>query len=547
MSLLTVNMKDFLYNTVYNASLIPFQVAVTTKCVTDAVVPEKLKKKNKTTSSTPEVKEEVPETKQEPPKTEAKKEELKQEEPKKENQEKKKEEFDKQIEKNVEFIKNRKELKNAEKEFDVKTNKETEISIESSIKDDSNYYLIRANLLDRNKAAMKLVSYAMYFMTNSKAQIISNFSDEEKQIVNGVSEMFGFGLIYEDQEAADLYKYDMNSILYNRSEKFLLNVEKDVAFRLHDRMIMDMITRRMKELGRGFIEGTATEIKSEVIVEESKPEAVKEEDQSIKQRTIREEPIIPITFTIIDKKDDSVNVNKSNPEPNFNPNKYSTDLPKEQQEELDKVFADMLKDKYYRYYTYHNTTYLRIFKDMKDYCDYIIDNKTILGGSTVALGVSVGKEIIFIPVNCWKNLVQKILNDSTFVPTNAEVEKIRLEYFDDESIYTIVDMSNTEFLDDLKLDQFNMLGDKLSGICELNRQKYPTCGGVRLRFESYTNNDNFVLVSDDKTISPMPSAGMTTSYHMNGKLKYVVNGDFVTEIDNGIETKYNLNTISTTN
>ena len=47
MSLFTVNVKDALYNAGYNLSLVPFEIAVVSKCGIDAVLPAKKTKEEK--------------------------------------------------------------------------------------------------------------------------------------------------------------------------------------------------------------------------------------------------------------------------------------------------------------------------------------------------------------------------------------------------------------------------------------------------------------------------------------------------------------------
>ena len=567
MSLFTTNVKDALYNAGYNLSLVPFEIAVVSKCGIDAVLPakktkeEKEAKKEEKKAAKAEKKEAKAEKKEQKKgkkedkevkaeenkaetsevKSEAKK-EVKVEETKVETTKTESEVDDKTLAEKVhESIDNRKEMKNAVKDFPYKISKEMEEQIDSK----SDNALVRVNMIAKNEAAIRLVSYAMYYMTNKNATLVTNFKEEEKRIVNGVAEMFGFGKIYEDEFSADLYAYDMNSVLYNKSDKYLLNVEKDVAFRMHDRLIMNMIAARKNQLGLNIVEGECKEVES---VTEAAPEVPNEEAKAEVKVEEVQEVIRPVSFenliikdgehepkiTLENKEQEPV-AQEEYPVPEFR-------IPDEMKTDLDNVLGEFLKGKNYSYVMKDDIIHLKIRRDNK-IDEYIIDNKHVLGGSTVSVAVNVGQEIIFVPTK-WKQIVQNILESKLYVPTNAEVEKIRLDYFDDESIYQVVDMNNTTFMDTLKPEEKKILESKLSYISELSRKKYPETSGVRLRFDKFTDVNEFELVSDQDAWCPLCRVGLTCGFHMNGKLRYKVVKDTVFEVVDNVSTMHNLGTIT---
>lgn len=568
MSLFTINVKDALYNAGYNLSLVPFEIAVVSKCGIDAVLPAKKTKEEKeakkeekkaakaekkeakaekkeqkksekaTKKEDKEVKAEEKKAETSEVKSEAKK-EVKVEETKVETTKTESEVDDKTLAEKVhESIDNRKEMKNAVKDFPYKISKEMEEQIDSK----SDNALVRVNMIAKNEAAIRLVSYAMYYMTNNNATLVTNFKEEEKRIINAVTEMFGFGKIYEDEFSADLYAYDMNSVLYNKSDKYLLNVEKDVTFRMHDRLIMDMITARKVQLGKNIIEGECKEVSS---VTEAAPEVPKEE---VKVEEVQE-VIRPVSFENLiikdgEQKEAKFDLVKEEKEPVAQEEYIVPEfrIPDEMKTELDNVLGEFLKDKNYSYVMKDDIIHLKIRRDNK-IDEYIIDNKHVLGGSTVSVAVNVGQEIIFVPTK-WKQIVQNILESKLYVPTNAEVEKIRLDYFDDETIYQVVDMNNTAFIDTLKPEDKSLLESKLSFISELTRKKYPETSGVRLRFDKFTDVNEFELVSDQDAWCPLCRVGLTCGFHMNGKLRYKVVKDTVFEVIDNVSTMHNLGTIT---
>ena len=546
MSLFTANVKDAIYNAGYNLSLVPYEIAVVTKCSIDAAFPGKKAKEEKEAKKEDKkaAKAEKKEAKAE--KKEQKKAEKSAKKEKKEVKADKKKAKTKADDKNLkekveEFVDNRKEMKNAVKEFPAKVDEETEKVIESKSNDN---ILVRMNMVAKNEAAIRLVSYATYYMTSPTAELITNFSAEEKRIVNGVAEVFSFGKIFEDEESADLYAYDMNSVHYNKSEKYLLNVIKDVEFRLNDQMIMNLIDKRKKQLGRNIVEGECKEVSS---VTEVSSEELKTEETAVKVEEVQE-VIRPVSFENLIIKDDEKEPKFDLAKEEEETNKEETTvipefrIPDEMKAELDGALSEFLKNKNYSYVMKDDIIHLKIRRDNK-IDEYIIDNKHVLGGSTVAVAVNVGQEIIFVPTK-WKQLVQNILESKMFVPTNAEVEKIRLDYFDDESIYQVVDMNNTGFIDNLKPEERSSMESKLSFISELTRKKYPNTSGVRLRFDKFTDVNEFELVSDQDAWCPLCRVGLTCGFHMNGKLRYKVVKDTVFEVVDNVSTMHNLGTVT---
>ena len=126
-----------------------------------------------------------------------------------------------------------------------------------------------------------------------------------------------------------------------------------------------------------------------------------------------------------------------------------------------------------------------------------------------------------------KDIIKKTIFNPSYILTIEEIKEVQKDMFMNESIYYRIDMSNMPSIS-IKLsdDELATFGKKLSAICTINFAQFGLPYDPRLRIKSFTNLNNFTLVSDKFTYSALIDRRQTASQIVHG-LELKVKGNEV--------------------
>ena len=74
------------------------------------------------------------------------------------------------------------------------------------------------------------IRFAIYYMTDPLATVISFADEESRELVNAISILAGFGKVYESNDVANIDDYDSTQINSEYTGRFLLNKPELVDF-----------------------------------------------------------------------------------------------------------------------------------------------------------------------------------------------------------------------------------------------------------------------------------------------------------------------------
>ena len=168
---------------------------------------------------------------------------------------------------------------------------------------------------------------------------------------------------------------------------------------------------------------------------------------------------------------------------------------------------------------------------------YIIDPAVVMGMGRFGIFARVPNDQIIVPFDC-KEIVEKVITNSFYLLTSDDVSKVLTYYFMNMSLYRYIDMSNTEKLAKLSIDELNELDIKLTFLLKKFSESNPGKVIPRLRFKKFESVDDFELISDQLTKSPLAFSGETESSICNG-LGFKVSDKNVTQTFNNHETNMN--------
>ena len=127
-----------------------------------------------------------------------------------------------------------------------------------------------------------------------------------------------------------------------------------------------------------------------------------------------------------------------------------------------------------------------------------------------------------------KDILKKVIADPQYILTTDEILVCQRDMFMNPNIYYRIDMFDVaKFFGKLSGEDFNRVGKKLSAISTINFALFHLPDDPRLRIKTFTNVDEFTLVSDNKTHSPLLDRHETASQIVYG-LELKINED---EID----------------
>ena len=159
---------------------------------------------------------------------------------------------------------------------------------------------------------------------------------------------------------------------------------------------------------------------------------------------------------------------------------------------------------------------------------YFIDPNIVIGnGYNMFCNTPIPNDSILVNFK-HKDILKKVIADPQYILTTDEILVCQRDMFMNPNIYYRIDMFDVaKFFGKLSGEDFNRLGKKLSAISTINFVQFHLPDDPRLRIKTFTNVDEFTLVSDNKTHSPLLDRHETASQIVYG-LELKINED---EID----------------
>ena len=109
-----------------------------------------------------------------------------------------------------------------------------------------------ASYTKRYMEAQTVINYALRWISNENAELLTSITMEEKSIVNAVANLFGCPIPYKEIPIADLRKYDpmLGGEDWDPTVKFLIFVNA-VNENRNNMILMKKIEKRREQLKRG--------------------------------------------------------------------------------------------------------------------------------------------------------------------------------------------------------------------------------------------------------------------------------------------------------
>lgn len=349
----------------------------------------------------------------------------------------------------------------------------------------------------------KIIQFACYYMSNENAKLIK-LSEKEREICNGIADIFNFGKIYESAGVANLKLYDADYEEYLPASNYILSI-KDIESRKNDFVFIENMKKRKEQLAN-----------TDDLNEETEQNA----------HTIWQSDEDGIVHPVFIPEDGNVK-----PFEEAKKNSQGAGISDELFKSLENVFVPILGIDEHRYEMLDNGL-VRLFITRPEYNVeefYTVDPGLVMGAGKIYILANIGNDTLFVSTD-HKDIVKNILSSAFYVLNATEVQEVLQDYFRNMNIYRYVDMSNTEFLKDLSEEDFQKLGKKLTFI--LSKIVLQNDGAVsetpRFRFNYWNGVDDFIIISDPTVKSPLKETNETSSIICEG-LMFEVKGDDVTQ------------------
>ena len=378
-------------------------------------------------------------------------------------------------------------------------NREVGRSVSEILYDDihmiaDNNDFVEIDLISTAIRTNKWINYAIYYMTDDTNLL--KCGRKERELINAICELAGFGRVYDSVGSCDLRDYDSRNPDRKIGSKFILLLD-ELMGRLKEPEFQTKMNLRKAKLNKVLglplnpnYSGVHTVDKDGII-----------------------HPIFfsntPLVNTLGPRKGEGID------QPLF--------------DRLEVAFKDIISDKNYCYTKNPNGLVdLTIQRDNTFGATekYLVDNGTLLGGTTISvLGefdtVNGGRDSVFIDVRKHPDIAYKILSSIFYRLSVDEVMTANSDMLSNGFIYTYIDFSNTPWFDYLSFTDKVELGNNLIEIVRSMHDDHNLVYPPRLRFTQYTDPNNFVLVSDNNVLSPLSDTFVTTPNILEG-LSYVM-------------------------
>ena len=414
------------------------------------------------------------------------------------------------------------ETKTEEKRSEDKnTDPSSEVIDNVDIVADGNTF-IKMQMLSKIKATNKLIEYTIYYMTADGASLLK-LTDEEKKFVNGIADFFEFGKIYESAEVADITLYDLDNKNIKKETlqlaPFILSM-KELEIKKTE-TTMERIKQRKEQINAESEHPEDDVPEPEESTTETKTEETKSEDENIIPDLVKEDDLDKIVKPIFinnEKLDTPLTFTKQG------------NLSKEEFEKLENHLSKYLDGVDYRYDKDGDLYNLYITRDPRYTIEdiYVIDNGKVMGRDKIYILANVPNDTVFVSVDDHEDIVKNVLANKFYILNPNEFQQVIEDYFNNLTLYSYIDMSNTGFLNKLSKDDFIKLGKKLTFIINKVKEQTKTSQPPRFRFKKWKSVNDFSIVSDGKVISPLENTGETSAVIVDG-LTFIVKGDKITQ------------------
>lgn len=363
----------------------------------------------------------------------------------------------------------------------------------------------------------KWIQYALYYMSDPDAKLVQAMDNRTREFLNGIVTMFGFDKMYESAGIADIETCDPDSPKFTTSSPYMLSIE---GLKEKAKCYMVQMESRKEQL-----KAESEHPEEDEIVDFAKgsniPNFVKDENN--------DKIIHPIFFK------------KENDEEEWK--KQGNGISDEMFEKLEENFSDILKGYEYRYEK-ADTGMINLFIKRNIVTGfaqdiYTIDPGIVMGKGKFYILARIPNDTIFVSSD-HKDIISKVIGQKFYVLYPNEIQEVAMDYFYNNNIYRYVDMSNTEFLNDLNSVSYQNVGKKLTFIINQLRSLSDGLTDLpRFRFDSFESADKFSIVSDEKVVSPLSTTGETSSEIANG-LRFEIDGDNVIQKINDLSINYKI-------
>lgn len=377
--------------------------------------------------------------------------------------------------------------------------------------------IFKMNLVGRAIETNKLIQFTNFYMTSQEAQLIK-LNQKEREIVNGIAQLFDFGKIYESAGIASLKLYDPDCKEdYVSTSKYLLSI-KDIEAKKNDQAFMEKLASRKEQL-----------LAESQHPEDDEPVTETEETTTSSRWVKDKDGIIHPIFVL---PEDEVII-----EPEVQGVGISDDLFKL----LEDKFNPFLNGIKHRYELSGDLVLLYVTREGTGAEEYYTVDPTgiVMGGGKTYILANTGTDTLFVSTE-HNDIVSNVLSSVFYILRPEEIQKVFQDYFRNMVIYRYVDMSNTEFLKDLDTKSLQKLGKKLTFIInQVANQNQGQSQLPRFRFNFWNGIDDFLLISDPAVKSPLKHIGETSDLICEG-LMFEVKGDDVTQRFKGYNIEYHI-------
>lgn len=178
---------------------------------------------------------------------------------------------------------------------------------------------------------------------------------------------------------------------------------------------------------------------------------------------------------------------------------------------LESVFAKLLVNQKYRYESFNGIYKLFITRINEVEEEYIIDNGSVLGGSSYSILANKTDDTVFISINDPE--IPEILKSKFYIVSEDCVKRNEDKLMHNGYIYNVIDFSNTAWLNDKDVD-LKTLENSLTGSIQVAINCFGNC--PRMRFIKFESATKFELISDTEVKFPLSEIGASSNFVVPG-------------------------------
>ena len=350
---------------------------------------------------------------------------------------------------------------------------------------DTNLYNKYLNIASDTK---NLVNYALYYTTTGNTELL-DLSSEEKRLVNGVIKYIynNLELPYKDEKVYDIRNFAVENATPMYNADFLLSL-KELDTILTSEDYSEAIS---KIYGDELLKLIPFDKFAEA--ENNTTQAAKAVDNKVNETELANNNTAEVPS-----------------------NEFKAPIPQGMDQitydHLEKNLLPFLNGRphYYGLYENSHNWYVGIKGRDADII-YIVDFGNTTGGDRLSLLVEyrglVSKEFLFVDVNKFPEIATAIFaSDTAYILSAQEADAVRKSrIFKNDLIYKYVDLTNTQYLENMSEQDINTLEANLMKIIA---HCVDIVSNARFRISHFATPEDFEVVSDQKTAIGLASLGL---------------------------------------